>query len=139
VGWSCLFWRVQIPGHLLCAPIIIICISLSVGVCGIQIVPAWIFQTGITINIIAAPGILGQFLEQLIPACRSGIILGLCHQCLQSLLSGWEKPVHTLVQMQLLLDRLDVRLNRHMPSKVDDLIHSVDSADDQIGWKEQNE
>ena len=63
--------------------------------------------------IIAAPGILWHFLEQLIPASGSGIVLRLGHQRLQSLFGRWKKSVHTLVQLQLCLDRLDVRLNAH--------------------------
>ena len=95
------------------APIVVCGISLPVGSCRIQIIPAGVFQTGIAINVIAAPRIFWQFLKQLIPASGVGIVLRLRHQRLQSLLCCWKKSVHALVQLQLCLDRLDVRLNVH--------------------------
>jgi len=62
------------------APIVVCGISLPVGSCGIQIIPAGVFQTGIAINVIAAPRIFWQFLKQLIPASGVGIVLRLRHQ-----------------------------------------------------------
>jgi len=56
-------------------PIVVCSIGLTVGSCGIQIVTAWIFQARVAVDVIAAPRILWQFLEQLIPASGSGIVL----------------------------------------------------------------
>src|SRR2546428_659493 len=77
------------------------------------IVAAWVFQTGIAINIAIAPGICWQFSEQLIPASRSRVVLRLGHQRLQTLFRCWIKTVHAFVELQLCLDRLDVGLNAH--------------------------
>src|SRR4029077_495206 len=96
-------WQRQM---LAATPIVVGSISLTVGPCGIQIVPAWIFQARVAVDVIAASRILRQFLKQLIPTGGSWIA---CKPC--SVVG--KKPFMLSYNLQLSFDCLDVRLNAH--------------------------